>query len=85
MEYSYKFRLYPNMEQAKLIQQTFGCVRYVYNHYLTCRRDAYNERGETLNYYACCKDLTGLKKQLKWLCEVDSIALCKALKYTQKR
>ena len=81
MEYSYKFRLYPNMEQAKLIQQTFGCVRYVYNHYLTCRRDAYNERGETLNYYACCKDLTGLKKQLTWLCEVDSIALCKALKH----
>ena len=81
MEYSYKFRLYPNEEQIILIEKTFGCVRYVYNYYLAQRRDAYNESGETLNYYACCKDLTGLKKALPWLCEVDSSALQKALKH----
>ena len=35
MEYSYKFRIYPNAEQEKLIHRTFGCCRYVYNHYLS--------------------------------------------------
>lgn len=34
MEYSYKFRIYPNTEQQTLIQKTFGCSRFVYNHFL---------------------------------------------------
>ena len=31
---AFKFRIYPNQEQQKLINQTFGCVRFVYNTYL---------------------------------------------------
>ncbi|MBE6975542.1 MAG: transposase, partial [Ruminococcaceae bacterium] len=56
MEYSYKFRLYPNGEQINLIERTFGCCRYVYNHYLVKRQDVYKTSGETLNYYACAND-----------------------------
>ena len=37
MEYSYKFRIYPTAVQAEQIQKTFGCCRFVWNHYLVWR------------------------------------------------
>lgn len=77
MEYSYKFRLYPNREQENLIVRTFGCCRFVFNHYLARRKETYEQTGETLNYYACAKDMTWLKQQEEtlWLKEVDATAL----------
>ena len=51
MEYSYKFRLYPTKAQEQQMQRTFGCCRYVYNHYLAQRIDAYKQDGQTLKYY----------------------------------
>ena len=75
MEYSYRFRLYPTPEQEQLIQQAFGCCRFVWNYYLAKRREVYEAEGRTMNYYECAKDMTGLKKQLSWLKEVDSTAL----------
>ena len=36
---AYKFRLYPNDEQRQLIHKTFGCVRFIYNHFLNeCKK-----------------------------------------------
>lgn len=32
---AYKFRLYPNEEQKVLLNKSFGCARFVYNHYLS--------------------------------------------------
>lgn len=75
LEYSYKFRIYPNKDQEQQIQRTFGCCRFVYNYYLAMRRDAWNERQEALNYYSCAKDLTHLKKELIWLKDADATAL----------
>ena len=80
MENSYKFRLYPNSEQEILIKKTFGCCRFVWNHYLDKRKRIYEETGNTFNFYACCKDLTALKKEYTWLKEVDSSALQSVLK-----
>ena len=34
-----------------------------------------------MGYYACCKDLTQLKKSLDWLKEADVTALRSALKF----
>ncbi len=34
MEKAYKFRFYPTKTQIKKLNSTFGCVRYVYNHFL---------------------------------------------------
>ena len=31
---AYKFRLYPNDNQKILINKTFGCTRFIYNHFL---------------------------------------------------
>lgn len=80
MEYAYKFRLYPNAEQQTQIQKTFGCCRYVYNHYLAERKNVYEQQHETLNYNACSNDMTQMKKSLDWLREVDATALQSALK-----
>lgn len=75
MEYSYKFRIYPNNEQIAQIQRTFGSCRFVYNHFLALRRDTYKEAGETINVYACLRHLTLLKTERLWLRNIDSTAL----------
>lgn len=75
MEYSYKFRLYPTKEQENLIQRTFGCVRFVFNHYLAERMEQYKTTGESPTRFQQDKSLTVLKKELAWLKEVDATAL----------
>jgi len=75
MEYSYRFRIYPNKAQENLIQRTFGCCRFVYNYYLAKRKEVYETTKETFNYNACSADMTNLKKELEWLREVDATAL----------
>jgi putative transposase len=80
VEYSYKFRIYPTAGQESRIQRTFGCCRFVFNHYLAKRKDAYEQSKETLNYYACSKDMTLLKDSLAWLREVDATALQSSLR-----
>ncbi len=79
MEYSYKFRLYPNAVQENLIQRTFGCCRFVYNYYRAQRESAYKSCGKAPTRYMQDKDLTSLKKDLEWLCEVDATALQSAV------
>jgi len=75
VEYSYKFRIYPTPEQTNLINKTFGCTRFVYNHYLSKRKDAYESEKKTLSAATCMLDLTAMKRELEWLREVDATAL----------
>ncbi|WP_026106019.1 helix-turn-helix domain-containing protein, partial [Vreelandella jeotgali] len=44
---AYKERFYPTPEQAALLAQSFGCVRFVWNNTLAYRTEAYQERQET--------------------------------------
>ena len=50
MEYGYKFRIYPTPAQIQQMQRTFGCCRFVWNHYLALRKDLYEQYGKTMNY-----------------------------------
>ena len=75
MEKAYKFRLCPNKEQEMQIQKTFGCCRFVYNHYLAKKIELYKNEQKSMTYNVCANDLTNLKKQYEWLREVDSISL----------
>lgn len=83
MEHSYKFRLYPNAEQKNLIVRTFGCCRFVFNHYLAQRIESYEETGKSPTRFMQDKDLTTLKQQeeTSWLKEVDKCALQNELKF----
>ena len=80
MERSYRFRIYPNVKQSVQIQRTFGCCRFIYNHYLAKRIASYEADQTTFGYNACSADMTALKKTLSWLTEVDSTALQSSLK-----
>lgn len=81
MEYSYKFRLCPNAAQRNLIQRTFGCARFVYNHFLAERIAQYREARKAPTRFQQDKELTALKQKLEWLQEPDKCALQNALKY----
>ena len=80
MEYSYRFRLYPSYEQENQILRTFGCCRFVFNHYLSRRKEVYEQSGKTFNYYDCARDLTQMKQSLEWLREADSTSLQSSLR-----
>ncbi|WP_415782880.1 helix-turn-helix domain-containing protein, partial [Bacillus manliponensis] len=45
---AFKFRIYPNKEQATLINKTIGCSRFVFNHFLTKWNQTYKETGQGL-------------------------------------
>ena len=75
MEYSYKFRIYPNRYQENLIQRTFGCCRFVFNHFLAERMEQYKQTKKAPTRFQQDKSLTLLKKELEWLREVDATAL----------
>jgi len=79
-EKAYKYRIYPNKKQQDLIKKTFDCTRFVYNHYLAKKIELYEENKTSLTYNQCCADLTNLKKELKWLKEVDNRALQNSLR-----
>ena len=79
MEYSYKFRIYPSSLQENLIQRTFGCCRFVFNHFLAERMEQYKQTGKAPTRFQQDKALTVLKKELEWLKEVDATALQAAL------
>ena len=80
MECSYKFRIYPNAKQQILIQKTFGCARFVYNHFLAHRISEYNLTGKSSTRFQQDKSLTVLKQEIEWLREPDKCALQNALK-----
>ena len=83
MEMGIKYRIYPTPEQVILLNKTFGCVRFVYNHYLKKRQKLYQTNMQTMSYNACSADLTRLKKEFDWLKEPDSVALQSSLKHLQ--
>lgn len=81
MHKAYSFRLYPNKAQQTLIHKTFGCCRYVFNHFLAKRKEVYETEGKTLGYNTCSSLLTQLKKELQWLKEPDATALQTELRH----
>lgn len=82
----FKFRIYPNKTQQEQINRTLGCCRFVYNHFLSLRRDEWAEHRASLTYPQTSALLTELKrrKEYVWLNEADSMALQESLKNLER-
>mgnify|MGYP001566350521 CR=1 FL=1 len=84
----YKFRIYPEAEQQVFFAKSFGCNRFIWNHFLAERQQFYLENKDktdgkrSLNYYDNAAGLVKLKKQdaTSWLTEVYSQCLQAELK-----
>jgi putative transposase len=61
------------------MQKTFGCCRFIFNHYLAQRIEAYKSDRKSISRFEQDKDMTRLKTELEWLKEVDATALQAAL------
>ena len=79
MEYSYKFRLYPNHIQQNQIARNFGCCRYVFNYFLAQKQKSYEENRKAPTRFQQDKTLTVMKKKMPWLKEADSTSLQAAI------
>ena len=77
---AYVYRLYPNNRQAKLLQRTFGCCRFVYNQILTLQQERYKNGEAFLSKTKAnnhCNRV--LKEEYPFLREVDKFALTNAI------
>jgi len=73
--YSYKFRLQPTAQQKVLLNKHFGCVRWIYNHFLNERIEEYKTNKRSLRRSDNEKQLPILKTEYTWLKEVGSQSL----------
>lgn len=55
MNMTFKYRLRPTRQQTRILDDMLEICRSVYNSTLAVRKDAYAQRGESLNYYATAK------------------------------
>ncbi|MER7009330.1 RNA-guided endonuclease TnpB family protein [Dactylosporangium sp. NPDC000555] len=85
VERAFKYRFYPNVEQASELARTFGCVRLVYNMALRARTEAWTLRQERVNYTTTSAMLTAWKKteELAFLNDVSSVPLQQTLRHLQ--
>lgn len=67
--------MYPNNEQRLLMNKTFGCTRFIYNHFLNLKQQEYKETNKSKTEYESIKELTTLYVEYPWLKEVDSMSL----------
>lgn len=61
---AYKFRIYPNKQQERLIAKTMGCSRFMFNHFLAKWKEVDKETGKVLTYTVCSGQLPALKKNM---------------------
>ena len=82
---AYRFRFYPDQQQERLLAQTFGCVRFVYNSILRYRTDAYYQAQTKVNYIGANAKLTEIKQlpELAFLNDVSSVPLQQCLRNQQ--
>ena len=77
---AFKYRIYPTDEQITLLSKTFGCARYIYNHFLEFKKAEYENSKKDYSDYDLIKLLTPLKETLEWLKEPDKCALQNSIK-----
>jgi putative transposase len=80
---AYTYRFYPTDEQKRILAQTFGCCRFVYNWGLNTRKTAY-ALGQKLTYNDLSAMLPDLKKTHSWLSDVSSVPIQQSLRHLDR-
>lgn len=77
---AYKYRIYPTKADKVLLAKHFGCCRFLYNYFLSYRKDEY-QKGNKVSYIVTQRELTNMKslEQYSWLNEVSSQSLQMAI------
>src|SRR6266567_4271998 len=85
MRTAYKCRAYPALEQASVLNRTFGCVRGVWNRTLAWRHARYHDEQTRTYFTQANAYLTAMKasEDLSWLNEVSSVPLQQAIRHQQ--
>ena len=70
-------KLYPNQQQADIIQMTFGHTRFIWNQMLEMLNERYqnNKTLKMLSYARLSSLIPQLKREYAWLKDVDSVAI----------
>ncbi|CAL9470399.1 hypothetical protein SUDANB120_02828 [Streptomyces sp. enrichment culture] len=79
----YRYRFYPDEEQAAQLTRTFGACRWVYNQGLVLRTTAWRDHGVRVGFAETCRALTGWRHaaQTSWLRDISSAVLQQSLRH----
>jgi len=79
---AFKYQILPTEAQKTLLNQHFGCRRFVYNFFLNRRKEEYTNNTKNLTYKLCSAELTKLKEkeEYSWLNNVSAQSLQHALR-----
>ena len=75
MRKTFEYRLYPTKQQHRLLEQQLEACRWLYNHLLAQRRDAWEQRQASLRLYDQQATLPVLKAERPTLARVQSQVL----------
>ena len=75
MRKTFKYRLYPNNQQTRLLEQQLEECRWLYNHLLEERKTAWEQRQESVRLYDQQATLPALKAERTTLAGVQSQVL----------
>jgi putative transposase len=79
---AYKYRIYPDKEQAQKLEQFFGATRFIYNWGLEQKTKQYQQDKKNISFFKLTQELTKLKqqKEFEWLNDVYSQSLQASLR-----
>ena len=60
---TFRYRLYPSKAQEHLLEQTLETCRRFYNACLAERKEAYEQRGESIGKYAQLREVTSVNSR----------------------
>ena len=86
MKIRQKFRMYPNKEQERILNQWIGCARFVWNRFLEKNNERYKNEKKFVFYNEMNAQLTQLKKnqEYAWLNDAESTSLQQKLRDLEK-
>jgi len=74
---AYRYKMKPTRSQEVFLVKCFGCARFVYNHALSEKIDAYRNDRKSLSFFDLCASIRALKnrEEYSFLKEVPALSL----------